>query len=669
MSFDGPAGDGPACDVALVSMPWAPVLEPSLGLGILKSCLDREGIAARVFHFAPELLRWTTLDTYQYLADSWGLNDFVFSGEIDRELGEQQRAAVVERVMTYAREGRKYDAYPTAESVLDLIMTARHEVVPRLVASAADAVLASGARMVGFSCLFDQTMASLALATAVKRRDPDITVVFGGYALEGPPGTEVVKAFPCVDHLVVGDGEEEIVRLARWALGQGPAASGPGGAQPGASPGTSPSAPPGAPPRIIRARKVPLDDSPVPDYSDWYRDLAALEAAHSIRIGTEVLPVESSRGCWWGQTKHCVFCGIDDETLQYRFKDPGLVLGMLDELRARHGNVTFRFSDYIMPKAYYTGLLPELAAREPRFKLHAEIKANQPPERVELLARAGFVAVQPGIESFATPVLKEMDKGVRGIDNVSLLKSGYAHRLTVQYNILYGLPGDQVDAYAEMLRQLPRLYHLTPPVSRTETVVTRFAPLQENPGRFGIRTRPVHHECYDALFSAEFLSATGFSLDNYAYYFQRNFPYSRELKTAYWGIVVQVDHWKSLHRTRFVELSYEEHGNHGDRLRVHDSRFSDGETYALSVTASAILREVGHRPLNISRVRRAMAAAGTEFSDAAFDAAFDAALGELDEKRLIWREGELILGLALPKEVSDRHQESGWPKEWGSLYT
>ena len=40
-------------------------------------------------------------------------------------------------------------------------------------------------------------------------------------------------------------------------------------------------------------------------------------------------------------------------------------------LNGEHG-VTFRFSDYIMPKAYYTALLPKLAAQSLRFKLHSD---------------------------------------------------------------------------------------------------------------------------------------------------------------------------------------------------------------------------------------------------------------------------------------------------------
>ena len=644
----------------------APPIEPCLGLGILKSCLTRAEISARVFHFAPDLLRWLTHDTYQYIADSWGLNEFVFTGKLDPVLGERQQAAVVKRVLTYFRGGHRYDQYPTAESVLDLFMSVRQEVVPRFLDEAADTILESTPKVVGFTCLFDQTIASLALATQLKESEPSLTVIFGGYALEGAPGRTVAGAFPCIDYLVVGDGEQEIVNLSRRALN---------GREPvGAAMVTAPEPTAtrllvrDAPEvrggksvgKVIRAQKYPLDNSPLPDYDDWYDGIAALEAEHQIHIETDVLPVEASRGCWWGQTKHCVFCGIDDDTLQYRYKDADLTLDMLEKLRARYGDVAFRFSDYIMPKNYYTDLLPRLAEYEPRFRLHSEIKANHPPERVRLLVDAGFIAVQPGVESFSTDVLRAMDKGVRGIDNACLLKTGYVERLCIYYNILYGLPGDSCQAYEAMIELLPRIYHFMPPVSRTETMVTRFAPLQGDPERFGIKTKPVHHECYDVMWSDDFVTRTGFALDGYAYYFERNFAYTDDLASVYAQLVLQVDHWKKLHQTRFVELSYE---CEGEIMEITDSRFSPGVTYSLSVPASVLLRRADHHPVHFERVSADLRADGLLSADAS-----QQALAELEERRLIWREGDLILGLAVPKAISDRHRDSAWNRTWLSIY-
>ncbi|MFD3992941.1 RiPP maturation radical SAM C-methyltransferase [Streptomyces sp. NPDC058583] len=632
-------------DVVLVSMPWAPPAEPTLGLGILSGCLSEAGIRSRVVHVAPHLLRWLKPGTYQYLANAWGLNEFVFTGELDPLLDEQQEKSVVDRILKYTQGNPPPEGYEDAAAVLELFLRVRHEVVPQLLDDVAERILAMSPRLVGFTCLFDQTMASLALATRLKARDPGLTVVFGGYALEGEPGRTVAQAFDVVDTLVQGDGEQIIVDLALAVLGGGDRASWPGHLAD----------------RIIRPPRFDLTRTPLPDYSDWFHDLDAIAAEHRLRIPTTVLPVEASRGCWWGQSQHCVFCGIDDETLKYRHRSAADTLRMLTTLRERHGETTYRFSDYIMPKDYYTDLLPELSEQRPKFSLHSEIKANHPPERVRALVDAGYVAVQPGIESFASPVLRSMRKGVRGIDNVSLLKAGYVHRLAIHYNILYGLPDDSLAVYQEMLGKLPALYHLAPPVARSETVVTRFAPLQTDPARFGLTQRAVHHECYDVLLSGAFLDKTGFSLDEYAYYFQRNFEYAPDLDLAYGQLRTQIDHWKKQHRERFVELSWTRVGT---ALVINDSRFdTDPHTYTLSHAASSLYQELDERPLNIGRITHGLVEAGALREEDA-----EGALAELLHRRLLWTEGDLAIGLAAPSSVAASHRTESWSRQWPSIW-
>ena len=334
---------------------------------------------------------------------------------------------------------------------------------------------------------------------------------------------------------------------------------------------------------------------------------------------------------------------------------------MLAGMRERYGDYVFRFSDYIMPKEYYTSLLPALAQEEPKYKLHTELKANHPPERVQLLAAAGFHEVQPGIESFATPVLREMHKGVTSILNVSLLKSGYLYEVTVHYNILFGLPGDTAPVYRAMLRNIPQLYHFIPPVTCTDTAITRFAPLQSDPERFGLSKPHVHHHCYDMLFSGDFLAQSGFSYDSYAYFFERSFDYSEELEILYRQLCQQVDHWKALHRDRFVELSFDVLDG---QVSIVDSRFEENEChYTLSAAASAVYLACDTRPTKLHKLNSQLEIAGRNLSEPAFTAAID----ELVARRLIWSEDDSILGLAAPRSVSAQHRKSGWCRSWDSL--
>lgn len=627
-------------DVVLVSMPWAPVHEPSLGLSILKARLNAAGYSCKVYHASIELLRWVSAETYQLCADSWGINDYLFAAPLaGPDIDTLQQETLSHLSSRYAK-ARRSTRYHDTEEFVGLFQALREKVVPEFLNACAEKVLGWSPKMVGFTCMFDQTIASLALAHELKERQPDLFVALGGYALEGEPGHTIAAAFPWLDAIAIGDGEDTVVDLAALALT--PDAS-------GADKG----------PRFFRKTTRDLDDIPPPDFDDWFDDIAELEADHEVTIRTRVLPVEASRGCWWGQYKHCVFCGIDEESLKYRARSPDRTLETLRHLKNRYGDHVYRFADYIMPKNYYRELLPELAKEDPPFVLEGEIKANHPPERVALFRKAGFVAVQPGIESFSTPVLKVMDKGVRGIDNVMLLKHAYRNRLVIYYNLLYNLPGEDPSWYEEMLARIPSIYHLIPPVSCTEVVVTRHAPLHMTPSRFGITKTATHLKCYDAIFPQAFLDATTFDLDKYAYYFERPYDLPGHLEDYYRAVDIQVAHWKAQHKSRSVELSFE-----GDRtgMTVTDSRFGEEQTYALTGAAAALLDACQERILNLDELARR-----PDLAEAWSSSDLDEGIAILDEQRLLWREGSLAFGLAVEKAISDDHCKSDWKHHWMAL--
>jgi ribosomal peptide maturation radical SAM protein 1 len=626
--------------VALVSMPWTSFSDPSLGLAILKSQLRNEGIESRVFHHHLSLLRYVTDATYQRVSTRWAVNEFVFTGALDESFSDDQINSVVER------SGGAVDAFDPEFAQLDprkfsqTLIRLRHEVAPRYLADCAEEILEYRPTLVGFTCMFDQTMASAALARLLREQLPDVPIVFGGYAVEGPPGREVLKAFPFVNAIAEGDGEPIIGALGRASVGDGELDQIPG--------------------IVTRTHdnsscraKFELDNSPTPDYDDWFADLERLRERDRVTVYTTLLPIESSRGCWWGQKHHCVFCGIDENTLNYRMKKPETVLAQLKELRSKYGNdIPFRFSDYILPQTYMTGLLPALEAIEPRYELQCEIKANQSDAKIAALARAGFSELQPGIESFSSQVLSLMKKGVRAITNVGTIKQSYVHGVVIHYNVIWGIPGEEPEWYRRMLAQMPRLYHLPPPISRTEAIVTRYAPLQAHPARYSLSARPRHHHCYDALFSAEFLARTGFALDQYAYYFDRYYPHSQELDELYGLLALEVNHWKGIQRQRDVFLTWEATE---DGLRIRDSRFGTVDENSLDGWMSSVYLACDRDPTDISAIARELDIARGDV---------ERAVNRLDDLRLVWREGNEVLGLAVPAHVHADHEASHWKRNW-----
>jgi len=304
-------------DFLLVSMPWAPPSEPSIALGILKECLSKNQIKSKIFHAAPYLLKWLSRETYRCISDIWGVNDFLFTSLIDPQCDDKQVSALLKVLNRFdPSKENNFGNYPTLESFAEVIFKLRDEVIPLYLDYCAKKILSHSPRIVGFSCMFDQTIASIALAKILKEYDPSLFIVFGGYALEDTAGKTVANAFPYIDLIVQGEGEEIIVQIAEHIIN----------AKPFRKPLN----------KIIKTPRINLETSPAPDYTDWFEEINLLYETDKIKINTVVLPVESSRGCWWGQVKHCVFCGIDEETLKYTQKSAETTINMLRELRKKN---------------------------------------------------------------------------------------------------------------------------------------------------------------------------------------------------------------------------------------------------------------------------------------------------------------------------------------------
>jgi ribosomal peptide maturation radical SAM protein 1 len=91
------------------------------------------------------------------------------------------------------------------------------------------------------------------------------------------------------------------------------------------------------------------------------------------------------------------------------------------------------------------------------------VKSNLNRSQVELLRRAGVTWIQPGIESLHSEVLRVMDKGVKGWQNIQLLKWAREFGLRMSWAVLWGFPGEQDDWYKQMAVWMPLLEHLQAP--------------------------------------------------------------------------------------------------------------------------------------------------------------------------------------------------------------
>ena len=176
--------------------------------------------------------------------------------------------------------------------------------------------------------------------------------------------------------------------------------------------------------------------------------------------------VETSRGCWWGERMHCTFCGLNGATMAFRSKSAPRALAELTHLAARHPGCDIQVVDNILDLKYFKTLLPELAERKLNVSLFYETKSNLKKDQVRLLRDAGVMTIQPGIESFSDRVLKQMKKGVSGLQNIQLLKWCKEIGVHPIWNFLMGFPGESPDDYFEMAELSARVCHLPQPSGR-----------------------------------------------------------------------------------------------------------------------------------------------------------------------------------------------------------
>ena len=76
--------------VLLLSLPWAPVTEPSLGLSVLKSELLKHGISCKVCQLNMLLLKYLKASTYWSIYNMFGVNDFLFTRPFEHNVSQKQ---------------------------------------------------------------------------------------------------------------------------------------------------------------------------------------------------------------------------------------------------------------------------------------------------------------------------------------------------------------------------------------------------------------------------------------------------------------------------------------------------------------------------------------------------------------------------------------------------
>ena len=528
----------PDTQVALVNMPFGNLVSPSIGLGLLKAALTQAGIKARTFHFERRFAELIGEQNYEriysrthteHLAGEYIFTSSLFGvnwgADVSQYLNE-----VLKRPAKGCKDKIAYSE-PLLEKIEEIIISSR-EQVEGFLEDCLSTILAEQPRVVGFTSLFHQHVASLSLAKRIKEKSPDTFIVFGGSNCEGPMGLETFQQFAFIDALVSGEGEFVFPKIVRQVLNSQRVPELDGVYSRGRT---------HLPIAGQSFRNTPiienLDNLPVPDYDEYFEQ--PRREWSGMRRPT--LLFETSRGCWWGEKQHCTFCGLNGDSMVYRSKSAIRAFEEFIYLTGKYPVSTVSLVDNILDMNYFKSFIPLLAEQKHGVKLFYELKANLRKDQLQLLREAGIGEIQPGIESLSDNVLRIMRKGVSALQNIQLLKWCRELQLKPYYNLLWGFPGERSGDYAEMTRLVPLITHLEPPIGEGIIRIDRFSPNFEQGDSLGFK-KLSPHPAYSFVYP--FASEVLFNL---AYFFTGETGNIDEVSEYTSSLVEQVKTWKDCH--------------------------------------------------------------------------------------------------------------------------
>jgi ribosomal peptide maturation radical SAM protein 1 len=616
--------------ITLIQMPFGSLAQPALGLlqlqAVVKQCLG-DRCETEVIYISHDFANYLGMGLYTRItyADSnlrfgpmSGLGDWFFRHAAFPELADN-----TDEYRERFFSGLDATGFVDIEAVLK-----PRPHVPTLLEAMIHKYDLMSADLIGFTSMFMQNTACIAMARLLKQRGAHPRIVIGGPNCEGPMGQALADNVPYYDAVFSGPGLKNFPEYVRACIEE----RGDSAAQTRGILTRGPSAP-------LRAANFTIGeelDINTPLALDYVSFLETFDRAFN-RAFQPVLTFETSRGCWWGAKAHCPFCGLNGSTMAFRAMTPPAAVALFEELYQYSPRCTvFECVDNIMPSEYPDVVFPHVTP-PPGVSVFYEVKADVTAHDLESMSRAGVTRIQPGIEALATRSLKALKKGTTACGNVALLKNCITYGVTPLWNFLIGIPREeQPDAvYAKYAEDIPKLQHLPPPWAVFKVRVDRFSPYFMQPQQYGLALRPKDFYRFVYPFDEQ-------ALFDLAYYFDDDHAETAEYAAAAtkWQPILHglIRTWNEVWHVQdiatrpalFVQ-------RRGDRYHLHDSR--NGEVVERDVcphTFEALKLLVN--PMRMTDVLEKLDGLGCTDAPAIID--------DLRAQGLLFEEGDRAIGLA-----------------------
>jgi len=614
--------------VALISMPSQSGGIPSIQLALLKPTLERAGIPVQPFSFFMYLGNQIGWRLSESLAEVWPslVGEWVWS---KAAFGEEANTEVEEYFLTH------HETFTamcnSAGCTLEDLREFRNHGAQSFIDFCVESTDWSRFGLIGLTVVYQQLLASLALARALKKKYPRIPIIMGGGSMEDDIAGEIMKGCPQVDFIHCGDADVGFPEMVH-RLYAGQSMEGRAGIMWRDARGQVQYA-------GRSANFHAMNETPIPDYDEFYyaRQAGGYESYHRAR--PVQLPFETSRGCWWGEKNHCTFCGLNRSGMEFRAKSVDNVVEQLEALSSRYRCFDFFAIDNIMAPEYTEKLFSRLRAANSDISMHYEIRPNFTRTQLARMRRGGLHSVLPGVESFSTNILKSMRKHTTGMRNIELVKWCTHYRINVTYNILCRFPGETEEDYRTQCEVMAKIPHLQPPYAAVMARADRGSPMFTDPASQSI-SKLVPFKCYQYIFPRG-----KFDLPRISYFFDQEMT-NIAGEPSYLATFDSVDNWRA--KWDQPEKPYLKYRKSWSTIYIFDGRKSETRTCRYHEQEAALYEYCGD-----ARTPRDIAA---NFGDESW---VEAALKDFTEKDLMLFLDGRYLSLALPENRNFEMEAGG----------
>lgn len=275
--------------------------------------------------------------------------------------------------------------------------------------------------IVGISVFTHNREAAQQIAAIAKRCRPGCWVICGGP--HASHAVEELLAWPGVDAVVVGEGEETLLELARLRK-------------------SSPSGSPGSLPGVAAHQGKFIPRQLVSDLDALPFSWQGLRESHGVDIRTQAEFIITSRGC----PAACTFCSSPAFWgRRVRFRSADSVIMELQSLRQSLGLIYLSLRDdtFTADRRRVLEICRRIRDERLYYLWNCQSRVTSvDPELLAALKLAGCETIQFGIESGSPRVLKALGKKIEPEQIKCAISAARAVGLQVSIYLMTGIPGE-----------------------------------------------------------------------------------------------------------------------------------------------------------------------------------------------------------------------------------